>query len=875
MRKLKKYKQTRFKASDSTYDKAAADYAVSFIESLCHTKGTWAGKPFELIDWQEQIIRDIFGTLKPNGYRQFNTAYVEIPKKMGKQLSLDTLIPTPSGFTNMGSIKVGDVVFDERGAVCHVVAKSKLDYSEQAYRITFKDGQVIEAGEHHQWAGEYTHGKRRQRIMTTGELFRLPRDSGSVRFRISVAAPINTTEAELPIESYLMGYWLGNGNAVKPEITIKTEDVAGALKNILPFYELTSTWKNTGDSLVFRIPALRQVLLHSFHEKNIPTAYLRSSQSQRLRLLQGLMDSDGCISNAKGQAIFTSTEKKLSESVSELLWSLGIKNAVSTAPSTQRNDWSKSSAECGRRTTGETLYYVKFTSFDDIQVSGLHRKLKNNVARNRKTRSHYRYIDKIEPIPNAGMQCIQVDSPSHQYLVGRSFLPTHNSELAAAIALLLTCGDGEERAEVYGCAADRNQASIVFNVAADMVRYCPALSKRVKILDATKRLIFQPTGSIYQVLSADVGNKHGFNTHGVVFDELHTQPNRKLFDVMTKGSGDARMQPLYFLITTAGDNQNSICWEVHQKAMDIIDGRKHDSTFYPVIYGAAPEDDWTDPKVWKKANPSLGITVGMDKVKAAFESARQNPGEENSFRQLRLNQWVKQAVRWMPMDKWDKCAFPVNEAVLEGRVCYGGLDLSSSTDITAFVLVFPPGDEDDKYNILPFFWIPEDNIDLRVRRDHVNYDLWERQGVLQTTEGNVVHYGFIEQFIEQLGEKYNIREIAFDRWGAVQMVQNLEGMGFTVVPFGQGFKDMSPPTKELMKLTLEEKLAHGGNPILRWMMDNIYIRTDPAGNIKADKEKSTEKIDGAVATIMALDRAIRCGNDTGESVYDKRGLLFI
>jgi len=265
----------------------------------------------------------------------------------------------------------------------------------------------------------------------------------------------------------------------------------------------------------------------------------------------------------------------------------------------------------------------------------------------------------------------------------------------------------------------------------------------------------------------------------------------------------------------------------------------------------------------------------MDKVKAACESAKQNPAEENSFRQLRLNQWVKQAVRWMPMDKWDKCAFAVDAESLEGRVCYGGLDLSSSTDITAFVLVFPPGDEEDKYSILPFFWIPEDNIALRVKRDHVNYDLWERQGFLQTTEGNVVHYGYIEQFIEQLGTKYNIREIAFDRWGAVQMTQNLENLGFSVVPFGQGFKDMSPPTKELMKLTLEQKLAHGGHPVLRWMMDNIFIRTDPAGNIKADKEKSTEKIDGAVATIMALDRAIRCGNDNSASVYDDRGILFI
>ena len=533
MRKLENYTPTKFMAADSTYSKELADYAVNFIECLCHTKGTWAGKPFELIDWQEQIIRDIFGTIKPNGYRQFTTVYVEIPKKMGK------------------------------------------------------------------------------------------------------------------------------------------------------------------------------------------------------------------------------------------------------------------------------------------------------------------------------------------------------SELAAAVALLLTCGDGEERAEVYGCAADRQQATIVFDVAADMVRMCPALNRRVKILASQKRIVYQPTNSFYQVLSAEAYSKHGFNIHGVVFDELHTQPNRKLFDVMTKGSGDARMQPLYFLITTAGTDTNSICYETHQKAKDILEGRKIDPTFYPVIYGADENDDWTDPAVWKKANPSLGITVGIDKVQAACESAQQNPAEENAFRQLRLNQWVKQAVRWMPMDKWDACAFKVTEESLRGRVCYGGLDLSSTTDITAFVLVFPPLDEDDKYVVLPYFWIPEDTLELRVRRDHVPYDVWEKQGFLQTTEGNVVHYGYIEKFIEQLGEKFNIREIAFDRWGAVQMVQNLECMGFTVVPFGQGFKDMSPPTKELMKLTLEQKIAHGGHPVLRWMMDNIFVRTDPAGNIKADKEKSTEKIDGAVATIMGLDRAIRCGVNTGASVYDERGILFI
>lgn len=451
------------------------------------------------------------------------------------------------------------------------------------------------------------------------------------------------------------------------------------------------------------------------------------------------------------------------------------------------------------------------------------------------------------------------------------------SELAAAVALKQLCADGEQRAEVYGCAADRQQASIVYDVAKDMVELCPALSKRIEIRKANKLMTYLPTNSRYQVLSAEASSKHGFNISAVVFDELHTQPDRRLYDVMTQGSGDARTQPLYFLITTAGSDTKTVCYEVHQKAKDIIKGTKTDPTFYPVIFGADEGDDWTSPEVWKKANPSLGVTVDIEKVKAACDSAKQNPAEENSFRQLRLNQWVKQAVRWMPMKRWDECAFEVDENALEGRVCYGGLDLSYTSDITAFVLVFPPedpDDPDDKYIVLPFFWVPEDNIPLRTKRDHVNYDVWVRQGYVFSTEGDVIHYGAIEKFIEQLGERFNIREIAFDRWGAAQMAQNLEDMGFTVVRFGQGFKDMSPPTKELMKLVLEKRIAHGGNPVLWWMFDNVVVRTDPAGNIKPDKEKSTEKIDGAVAMIMALDRAIRCGCNNGASVYDNRGLLF-
>lgn len=447
------------------------------------------------------------------------------------------------------------------------------------------------------------------------------------------------------------------------------------------------------------------------------------------------------------------------------------------------------------------------------------------------------------------------------------------SELAAAIALYLLYGDGEASAEVYSCANDRSQASIVFDVAKRMVEKSPALLKRSKIAAATKRIVNYRNAGFYQVLSAETGTKHGLNISGLVFDEIHAQPNRKLYDVMTKGSGDAREQPLFFIITTAGTDKESICYELHTKALDIMNGRKIDHSFYPVIYGLSDEDDWNDEANWYKANPSLGYTISIDRVRDAYRDALENPAEENVFKQLRLNIWTNSTVVWIPEHIYERGNLPIKSAELEGRDCYAGLDLSSTSDITALVLVFPPRTEHEKYIVLPFFWLPEETLELRCRRDHVLYDVWQRQGYILTTEGNVIHYGFIERFIERLGEKYHIIEIAYDRWNATQMVQNLEDMGFTMVPFGQGFKDMSPPSKELYKLLMEGNINHGGNPVLKWMAQNVVMRQDPAGNIKPDKERSVEKIDGIVALIMGLDRCIRSAPAT--SVYDERGILFI
>ena len=446
------------------------------------------------------------------------------------------------------------------------------------------------------------------------------------------------------------------------------------------------------------------------------------------------------------------------------------------------------------------------------------------------------------------------------------------SELAAAVALYLLYADNEPSAEVYGAAADRQQASIVFDVAKQMVEMSPALMKRSKLMGATKRIVNYSNAGYYQVLSAEVGGKHGFSASGVVFDEIHTQPNRQLYDVLTKGSSDARQNPLHFIITTAGNDRHSIAYELHTKAVDILEGRRVDPTFYPVVYGLKDDEDWEDEANWYKVNPSLGYTVDIERLRDAYREAKQNPADEVTFKWLRCNMWVSSTVAWIPDAIYMRGNEPIDVDALAGRDCYAGLDLSSTGDITALVLIFPPRNEDEKYVLLPYFWIPEETIPRRVKANSVPYDIWEKQGYIMSTEGNVIHYDFIEKFIMDLSEKYHILEIAVDRWNATQMIQNLEGEGFTIVPFGQGFSSMSAPTKEFYRLLMEGRIIHGGNPVLRWMAGNVVIDTDPAGNIKVTKAKSKEKIDGIVAAIMALDRCIRQEGQSG-SVYDERGLL--
>ena len=457
------------------------------------------------------------------------------------------------------------------------------------------------------------------------------------------------------------------------------------------------------------------------------------------------------------------------------------------------------------------------------------------------------------------------------------------SVFIAGIGILLTFADGEEGAEVVSAAADREQAAIVFEAGSGMVEDSPELRSRARLY--RRSIVVPATRSSYKVLSADVKTKHGMNISGLLFDELHTQPNRALWDVLTTSIG-ARRQPLVVSITTAGYDKNTICWEIHDYAVKVLEGTIIDEEFLAIIYAAPDDADWSDPAMWELANPSLDVTISRDYLEAESNRAKETPGYVNTFRRLHLNQWTESSSRWLNLESWNECGEPIDLKELEGQTCWGGLDLSTTTDLSAFVLVFPrkienptvmegiaglAGNEPTQgFNVLAHFWVPEENIALRARQDRVPYDVWARQGWLTPTDGNVIDYAFIQEKIKELSSLFRIQEIGYDPWNATGLVNDLMEDGANMVEVRQGYASMTGPSKELEKLVTSRNLFHGGNPVLTWCAANVVVQQDPAGNLKPAKDKSTERIDGIVALVIALSRAI---GGEGDSVYETRGLL--
>jgi phage terminase large subunit-like protein len=449
-----------------------------------------------------------------------------------------------------------------------------------------------------------------------------------------------------------------------------------------------------------------------------------------------------------------------------------------------------------------------------------------------------------------------------QYSTAYIEVPKKNgkTELAAGLALGGLLIDDEPGAEIYSAASTRDQAGLVFRVAAQMVRNDPELNAMCRIVDSTKTIYLKSDrNSFYRAISADVGAQDGINPHMVVYDELHRQKNRDLWDVLSLGS-DTRSQPLLVAITTAGiSGESPICWDQHEYARQILQGVINDPNFYPVIYAKRDEDEWDfegEPAKegkpatgWYASNPALGDFLRIDKVRAAAAKAKLLPSEQNNFRRLRGNEWLGQEMRWLPMHEWNACGAPFNVHDLAGKSCFAGMDLSTTQDITAFVLLFPIGNE---LFVLPFFWLPKHDIIRRAKKDNVPYDRWAKQGLIELTDGNIIDFDFVRKRINELGEIYNIKEIANDRWNATQITTQLQSDGFTIKPTGQGFASLSAPAKDIERLMMNRSLRHGNNPVLSWMADCCSVDADAAGNIKpvkVNRLKTNKRIDGMSAMI--------------------------
>ena len=448
------------------------------------------------------------------------------------------------------------------------------------------------------------------------------------------------------------------------------------------------------------------------------------------------------------------------------------------------------------------------------------------------------------------------------------------TELVAGISLYHLFCDGPS-GQIYCCAAEKEQAGLVYKAAKQMIEQDPALEEMVKVVDSKKEIYNKYTNTFIKVLSAEAYSKHGLNPTVVIFDELHAQPGRELWDVMTFGAGAARKEPLWWVITTAGDDpdRHSIGWEIHEYARGIVEGEIEDSSWYAKLYGAAENDDIFSEEVWYKSNPSLGVTIDIEAVRQEAIGARNSESNEKLFRWLRLNQWIAlKTIGWLPLTLWDSTVGEWNHSELIGKRCYLGLDLASTTDLTAACLLFPPQDDIEDWRCLYEAWIPIERMKERIKRDKVPYDQWVKSGQLHATPGDVVDYGFVESRIITLAKQYDVQYICADPWNSRMLQQSLAKADIESLEVAQTISGLSPAMKETERLLRSGDMSHELNPVARWCFGNMAIYIDGNENMKPMKNKAADRIDLIVAMFNAMAIAIRLEAE-GPSVYEERGIL--
>lgn len=859
---------------DAVFDEERVEKVLRVCHALRHTAGEWAGRPLDPDPWQvAYVIAPIFGWVHPDYdgryVRCYTNVWVELPRKNGKLLDSRTPILTADGWKTMGTVAEGDYVHTLDGSLTCVTAVSETQYPV-SYRIVFSDGQEFIAGADHQWTlfDRYGHDPeswKRDRsrgcwkTIDTDELFRTYRcgSRGDTRYSVRTDRTIQRPDADLPLSPYLLGLWLGDGSKGCGGFT----GIDGLEQAFVSSgYRVTSAPDEPKRHYISGlIPHLRDAGV--LNDKHVPERYLLASESQRLALLQGLMDTDGSAvkTGTSGAAAveFCNTNRQLAESVLFLARSLGWKPVFKEARATLYGK------DCGPK------YRVIWTAYRERSPFRLARKTSVLCAQpSRPTRASTNTIKLVERVPTVPMRCIEVAHPSRQYLVGRGLTPTHNTTLAAAVAIYMTTADSEPGAQVIVGATTKDQAGYCFRPIAQLAVQSPVLSKHVQLYRSAQKIIHEASGSYFQAISSVAEAQHGANLHCAVIDEVHLHKTSDLVEALETGTA-SRRQPLVWMITTADEGRPGSIYSRRRKRIEqLSDGVIHDPSQYGVIWAAArSERELDDPfsaDTQRRANPGYGTSPTARYLADAARKAQDSPADYANYLRLHLGIRTKQTTRYITLSDWDDCDGEVNEEDLIGQECYGGLDLASVSDITAFCLTFPDY-ANDRYSALWRLWIPERALDDLDKRTAGEARVWVDQGWLTVTEGDIVDYRVIISQIKDDSRKFRLHGVAHDRWGAPGIIRELNEDTIETVAVYQGYSGMSGSMNEMLRLVRSRRYSHGGNPVARWSVDNLMVDIDAAGAVRPNKGAAMDKIDPFVAAVMSLGECLIQGSDLIES----------
>lgn len=857
------------------YDVDRAKKALRALGLFKHTKGRWAGVPLKLgqgLDpWQVVwVLAPIFGWVYHDAeidcvVRVIRSAWIEIPRKNGKALALDTPILTATGWATMGNLQAGDLVHAEDGSLTEVTAVSPVWDDRPCFEVEFEDGSVIVADAAHEWRVRDQWGSGRSQWQTRetsylAERFTIgSRGVKERRYSVSTDRVLDRPEQLLPIDPYVLGAWLGDGNTADAAITVGLADIeatTAALK-ASPGVELRSVrLMHLNRYYRVRVTGLNKALRAAglLGNKRVPEEYLHASADQRRALLQGLMDTDGCVAysgTSRAPACeFTSTKRALAEAVVALARSLGMKPMLHEGRATLNGK------DCGPK------YRVLFTAYREDAPFRMERKLTFLRPKpDRPTRARTNKIVDIRRVAPRPTRCIQVAHSSHAFLAGQHLTPTHNSTFASGISSVLLLADGEAGAEVYNAAGSTLQAGRVFDDAKRMMMTSPAARKKIRPL---KEVVEVPgTGGILRCLSKIAETAHGLNVSGAVVDEVHTlRLLRGLVEAIETGVG-ARDQPLIIFITTADEaEEGTIYDEKHMLTRNIANRVVHDTSHYGVIWAAEATDDPFSEETMRKANPGAGKSPTWRYLRGEAKKAQNSPSYLPTYLRLSLNLRQRNQALWFDMNDWDACGGASPRAKLRKRRAWGGLDLSAVSDLSAWSVWVEPIVPGAEIELLTRLWVPENCVDDLEKRLQVPLRQWIDQGHITATDGDVIDYAAIESAVIGDTKHFDMQRISYDRMFAGQLVQNVDvaAKGVDVLPVAQTFAGLSAACKEFERLARSRAFRHDENPVLRWMASVTEVKNDGLDNIrpaKPDRRKASSRIDGIQAAVTGLDGYLR------------------